>query len=129
MCIRDRSGTFNVNMELTILDEVSGALTVVSNTDTQTVPGSIEIEIEPVTDPGTVTAADITGAEDSDIPLGDLQAELVDQDGSETLTVVLQGVPKDAVILVDGVPVANNGPDGGSLFGEPTFQWLSLIHI
>ena len=110
-------------MELTILDEVSGALTVVSNTDTQTVPGSIEIEIEPVTDPGTVTAADITGAEDSDIPLGDLQAELVDQDGSETLTVVLQGVPKDAVILVDGVPVANNGPDGGSLFGEPTFQW------
>ena len=32
------SGTFNVNMELTILDEVSGALTVVSNTDTQTVP-------------------------------------------------------------------------------------------
>ena len=117
------SGTFNVDMELTILDEVSGALTVVSNTDTQTVPGSIEIEIEPVTDPGTVTAADITGAEDSDIPLGDLQAELVDQDGSETLTVVLQGVPKDAVILVDGVPVANNGPDGGSLFGEPTFQW------
>ena len=27
------------------------------------------------------------------------------------------------MILVDGVPVANNGPDGGSLFGEPTFQW------
>jgi len=117
------SGTFGIDMELEVLDQVSDPLTVVSNTDTQTVPASIGIDVAPITDPGTVTAVDVTGAEDADIALGDLQAELVDQDGSETLTVVLKGVPTDAVILVDGVPVANNGPDGGSLFGEPTFQW------
>lgn len=121
------SGTFTVNFEMTILDEVSGALTVVSNTDTATVTGGIEIEVEPITDPGKVIATDVTGAEDSDIPLGDLQANLVDQDGSETLTVVITGVPTDAVILIDNggtlVPAANNGEDGGSFFGEPTYQW------
>ena len=121
------SGTFTVPFEMTILDEVTDTLTVVSNTDTATVTGGIEIEIEPITDSGQVVAADVTGAEDSDIPLGDLQANLVDQDGSETLTVVIKGVPTDAVILIDNggtlVPAANNGEDGGSFYGEPTYQW------
>ena len=121
------SGTFTVPFEMTILDEVTDTLTVVSNTDTATVTGGIEIEIEPITDPGQVVAADVTGAEDSDIPLGDLQANLVDQDDSETLTVVISGVPEDAVILIDNggtlVPAANNGEDGGSFYGEPTYQW------
>lgn len=122
------SGTFTVNFEMTILDEVTGTtLTVVSNTDTATVTGGIEIEVEPITDPGEVIAADVTGAEDGDISLGSLQANLVDQDGSETLTVVIKGVPTDAVILIDNggtlVAAANNGEDGGSFYGEPTYQW------
>ncbi|MCV5738395.1 hypothetical protein OFN56_41490, partial [Escherichia coli] len=56
--------------------------------------------------------------EDNYIYLGNLSASLIDQDGSESMSLVMTGVPVGAVLVWD-----NNGtfellPDNGSTDGE-----------
>lgn len=52
---------------------------------------------DPVADTPNASVEDVKGFEDTQIPLK-LSASLVDQDGSETLTTVIEGVPSGAIL-------------------------------
>ena len=77
-----------------------------SNETTQT----LEVVVTGVADSPTVSVADVTGAEDTAIPL-DVSAALVDTDGSETLGVVIDGVPSGASLSAG----TNNGDGSWTL--------------
>lgn len=66
-----------------------------SNGSTATVRAPFKVDVEAVADAPQVTAHDVTGLEDTPIPL-DLSATLKDQDGSELLSVTIFGVPAGA---------------------------------
>ena len=120
---------FRIQMSGSILDTalmLSGELAV-----SDTFAHVINIDVDAVTDPANLTTSYIEGDEDTSIDLSSLAAQLIDQDGSETLFLTIQGVPTGAVIATDAdgngvllpVPVSNNGVDGGSFAGQPTFSW------
>ena len=90
------------------------------------------ITVIPVTDAADMptTTQTLTGLEDSDIDLSALAAgsiDLIDLDGSEVIFLTVQGVPEGAVLYyLDGgnlVQLPNNGVDGGSFDGSPTYSW------
>ncbi|MEO1160364.1 MAG: Ig-like domain-containing protein, partial [Pseudomonadota bacterium] len=78
------SGT--VTFEYTITDPASGTVTV----------ERVDIVIVPVADAPAVTAASTSTEEDTPVALPGLSAGLVDQDGSETIDVIISGVPPGA---------------------------------
>ncbi|MGY6417370.1 hypothetical protein, partial [Vibrio parahaemolyticus] len=87
---------------------------------------SVTVMVEPVVDKAILVANDVVGDEDNYIYLGDLSASLIDQDGSETMSLVVTGVPEDAVLAWN-----NNGnfellPNNGSTSGTSTEWQLSL---
>ena len=71
----------------------------------RTVAGTYAVTVNAVADAPTVTALDAKGNEDTAIPL-DLSAKLTDLDGSETLSIVILGVP-DGAVLVPGERLSN----------------------
>jgi T1SS-143 domain-containing protein len=91
----------------------------------------VTIDVDAVTDPASLISEYSEGDEDSVIDLSSLSAELIDQDGSETLFLTIQGVPTGAIIATDAdgvggtlsVPLVNNGVDGGTFAGQPTYSW------
>ncbi|HCM48145.1 MAG TPA: adhesin, partial [Colwellia sp.] len=91
----------------------------------------IQITVDAVTDPAKLITSDSEGDEDTAIYLSGLSAELIDQDGSETLYLTVQGLPTGAILATDEdgdsgndpVPLPNNGVDGGTFNGSPTFSW------
>ncbi len=91
---------------------------------------ALVFDIQPVTDHAIVNSADVRGAEDSDISLTGLSAELFDVDGSEVMSLQIKGVPKDAVIFWNSgaslQQLPNNGADGGSFQGQPTSAFSVL---
>lgn len=115
------SGDFRVTATGSVIDTATLSTGLV--TDTAAFSDSISITVEPVTDMVSITTADVSGDEDSDISLGSIVITPVDSDGSEQLTATLSGVPEGAIVLLSGVQQANNGQDGGSFLGQPTYIW------
>lgn len=66
-----------------------------------TVGGSATIDVRAVADAPLLAVTDAAGGTDEQIAL-DIQAALVDTDGSETLSIVIENVPLDAV-LTEGI--------------------------
>ncbi|MCG3865459.1 RTX toxin [Photobacterium sp. Ph5] len=99
------SGDLTINVETNITDQSDS----ISQTDTQTKTSSVIINVEPVTDiatmPDTITEQ---GNEDGYIHIVGLGAILYDDDGSETISLNLSGVPDGAVMFYS--------PDGGTTF-------------
>ncbi|WP_404292418.1 hypothetical protein ACD578_08965 [Microvirga sp. RSM25] len=81
-----------------------------SNGDTQETSRTIAVSITPSADAPTVTVHDAIGQEDGTITL-DLSASLIDTDGSEVLSLVIQGLPEGAR-LSKGI---NNGDGSWTL--------------
>ena len=71
------------------------ASTVDENGDTLTTVKTLNVEVTGVADVPTVTVSDASGDVDTVIAL-DVSAALTDTDGSETLSVTIDGVPADA---------------------------------
>ncbi|MEX1028185.1 MAG: Ig-like domain-containing protein [Candidatus Paceibacterota bacterium] len=65
---------------------------------------TVDIDVEPIADAPALTVQDAVGDENAQIPL-DISSSLVDQDGSETLSLQISGVP--------GGVVLNQGTDQG----------------
>ncbi len=99
------SGDLTITVETNITDKSDS----ISQTDTQTKTSSVIINVEPVTDiatmPDTITEQ---GNEDGYIHIVGLGAILFDDDGSETISLNLSGVPDGAVMFYS--------PDGGTTF-------------
>ncbi len=99
------SGDLTINVETNITDQSDSS----SQTDTQTKTSSVIINVEPVTDiatmPDTITEQ---GNEDGYIHIVGLGAILFDDDGSETISLNLSGVPDGTVMFYS--------PDGGTTF-------------
>ncbi|WP_407083602.1 T1SS-143 repeat domain-containing protein [Photobacterium leiognathi] len=99
------SGDLTINVETNITDQSDS----ISQTDTQTKTSSVIINVQPVTDiatmPDTITEQ---GDEDGYIHIVGLGAILFDDDGSETISLNLSGVPDGAVMFYS--------PDGGTTF-------------
>ncbi|MDO9713981.1 tandem-95 repeat protein [Paracraurococcus lichenis] len=72
------------------------AVQTIDGTSTATTEVSATIVVHAVSDTPTVQAADLTGSEDTSIPLTGLGGALTDTDGSETLSFLLTGVPAAA---------------------------------
>ncbi|MXQ11470.1 hypothetical protein, partial [Microvirga makkahensis] len=66
---------------------------------------TFRLQVEGVADAPSVTARNVSGHEDKAISLN-LKASLVDADGSETLSVIVSGVP-DGAVLSHGTPLAD----------------------
>ena len=69
-----------------------------ANKSTATVSSTFHVEVTPSADAPTVRTTNAAGKEDTLIALN-LSAALVDTDGSETLSVVLSGLPTGAVLV------------------------------
>src|SRR5205823_7082224 len=84
-------------------------------------PTTVTINVVPRAEPPTIVAADATGKIGAAIPLA-IGAALTDGDGSETLSVLLSGVPSD-VTLSHGTHQA----DGTWLLTPADVTALSLV--
>ncbi|WP_415679370.1 Ig-like domain-containing protein [Vibrio mytili] len=117
------SGELVLTVDVNITDEVTDSCLSSENAvDTQTKTTSVSVMVEPVVDKAILTSQDVVGNEDNYISLGNLSASLVDQDGSESMSLIVTGVPKDAVLVWN-----NNGnfellPNNGSTNGTST-EW------
>ncbi|EGQ9168524.1 RTX toxin [Vibrio cholerae] len=113
------SMTFNAN----ITDQAD----CVSQTDTQNKSTTVTITVEPVADKVDFIADNVLGNEDQYISLGNLSATMVDNDGSEYMSLSLKGVPAGAVVVYKVGSsyelAANNGEDGGRFNGNSTYEW------
>jgi hypothetical protein len=87
---RNYSGGMDLTLTATSLES--------SNKSTATTTANIHVDVTAVTDAPTVIVANASGSEDTEIALN-LKASLVDTDGSETMTIVLSGLPAGAVLI------------------------------
>ncbi|MCK8083935.1 RTX toxin [Vibrio sp. 1CM8B] len=112
---------------LTVTANITDEADCVTETDTQDKTTVVTITVEPVADAANLVTEDIVGDEDNYISLSSLSAELIDQDGSENMSLALKGVPEGAVVAIkvgDSYQlVPNNGVDGGTFDGNPTYEW------
>ncbi len=115
------SGT--VTFEYTVTDPASGTVTV----------EQVEIVIVPVADAPAITAFSTTTEEDTPVALSGLSADLVDQDGSETIAVTISGVPAGASLsagteISPGVWSVDPG-DVPNLVFTPPADWHGTIDL
>ena len=115
-------GRTSFDVEMTVQDQTTGlTLGDLDDTVSSTFPITVEIDVIAITDVAPVTAADSIGLEDSDIALSLLMVVDIDDDGSESLTMQLSGLPSGAVLFWnDGgnlVQLKNDGADGMGGFG------------
>ncbi|MBB3020349.1 hypothetical protein FHR70_003430 [Microvirga lupini] len=80
----DFAGTLTLTLRATARESANG--------DTATTEATLKVEVEAVADAPRIDAKNVTGQEDTAIPL-DLSAALVDTDGSETMVVSILGIP------------------------------------
>ncbi|WP_411991313.1 hypothetical protein [Agarivorans sp. DSG3-1] len=115
------SGQFTIDVSANITDQADGLV------DNQTKTTSVVLDVQPVTDFVLLDALNSSGNEDSYIKIEGLLANAVDQDGSETFSLSIRGVPEGAVLsYFDGSNyqlLENDGADGGSFNGNPTQAW------
>ncbi|WP_061040126.1 type I secretion C-terminal target domain-containing protein [Vibrio coralliirubri] len=118
---------YSGEITLTVTANITDEADCVTETDTQDKTAVVTITIEPVADAANLITEDIIGDEDNYISLSSLSAELIDQDGSENMSLSLKGVPEGAVVAIKVGDtyelVPNNGPDGGSFNGSATYEW------
>ncbi|MFA0057035.1 T1SS-143 repeat domain-containing protein [Vibrio echinoideorum] len=118
---------YSGEITLTVTANITDEADCVTETDTQDKTTVVTITVEPVADAANLVTDDIVGDEDNYISLSSLSAELIDQDGSENMSLSLKGVPEGAVVAIkvgDSYElVPNNGVDGGSFDGNPTYEW------
>ncbi|MEZ9030601.1 Ig-like domain-containing protein [Vibrio sp. 10N.247.311.00] len=118
---------YSGEITLTVTANITDEADCVTETDTQDKTTVVTITVEPVADAANLITEDIIGDEDNYISLSSLSAELIDQDGSENMSLSLKGVPEGAVVAIkigDNYElVPNNGADGGTFDGNPTYEW------
>nr|PMI92295.1 RTX toxin [Vibrio lentus] len=118
---------YSGEITLTVTANITDEADCVTETDTQDKTTVVTITVEPVADAANLVTEDIVGDEDNYISLSSLSAELIDQDGSENMSLALKGVPEGAVVAIkvgDSYQlVPNNGVDGGTFDGNPTYEW------
>ncbi|MEZ9661385.1 type I secretion C-terminal target domain-containing protein [Vibrio sp. 10N.261.52.F3] len=118
---------YSGEITLTVTANITDEADCVTETDTQDKTTVVTITVEPVADAANLVTEDIVGDEDNYISLSSLSAELIDQDGSENMSLSLKGVPEGAVVAIkigDNYElVPNNGADGGTFDGNPTYEW------
>ncbi|MGR4998890.1 Ig-like domain-containing protein [Vibrio celticus] len=118
---------YSGEITLTVTANITDKADCVTETDTQDKTTVVTITVEPVADAANLITEDIIGDEDNYISLSSLSAELIDQDGSENMSLALKGVPEGAVVAIkvgDSYElVPNNGVDGGTFDGNPTYEW------
>ncbi len=99
------SGELTINVEANITDEADCP----TQTDTQTKTASVVIDVAPVTDYAKMPdKIEVLGDEDSYIHITGLDAILFDDDGSESISLNISGLPNGAVLFFS--------PDGGNSF-------------
>ncbi|WP_441370009.1 T1SS-143 repeat domain-containing protein [Vibrio vulnificus] len=118
---------YSGDITLEVHANITDAADCVTQTDTQDKVSIVTIHIEPITDAANIVVNNVQGDEDSYIALSGLDVSLIDQDGSETLSAMIKGVP-DGAVLVYKVGesyelLPNNGHDGGTFAGKPTSEW------
>ncbi|WP_439136182.1 type I secretion C-terminal target domain-containing protein, partial [Pseudomaricurvus sp.] len=115
------SSNISLDVTLTITDTTTGGTTQPNSVTTEKT-FSLAVELLPITDPANLTVPDtpIIGDEDTHIDLSALTAELIDQDGSEAMSLQIIGGPEGAVMYANGVQLPNNGLDGS---GNGTYSW------
>lgn len=122
-------GTVSLDAQMTITDTTtSGDDNPQLNSVTDTRSVTLSFDLEPVTDEAILCASNTLGFEDTAINLTGFCADLIDQDGSETISLQIRGVPEGAVLFAGATQLSNNGTDGGSvsggdLDGVPTYSW------
>ena len=99
----DSDADFTLTITATSTDGAETAVT----TDT------LDVVVNPVADAPVITTAPATGTEDTPIAIS-ITSELIDVDGSETLTTELSEIPEGAV-LTDGDRVFIGGPNNTSV--------------
>ncbi|WP_299131131.1 RTX toxin [uncultured Vibrio sp.] len=118
---------YSGEITLTVTANITDKADCVTETDTQDKTTVVTITVEPVADAANLVTQDIVGDEDNYISLSSLSAELIDQDGSENMSLALKGVPEGAIVAIkvgDSYElVPNNGVDGGTFDGNPTYEW------
>lgn len=90
------------------------------NGSTATTVVSVPVTVDAVADMPTLSAGNVTGAEDSAIGL-DIKSALTDTDGSETLTVTITGVPTGATLSA-----GHANPDGSWTLNAGDLKGLSI---
>ncbi len=74
-----------------------------------TIEASLLVEVAADADKPDLTTSDASGTEDQPIPLT-IDADLVDDDGSETLTITIENIPPGATLTSNSGPITiNNG--------------------
>ncbi|WP_146448762.1 T1SS-143 repeat domain-containing protein [Vibrio kanaloae] len=118
---------YSGEITLTVTANITDESDCVTETDTQDKTTVVTITVEPIADAANLITEDIIGDEDNYISLSSLRAELIDQDGSENMSLSLKGVPEGAVVAIKVGDtyelVPNNGADGGTFNGSPTYEW------
>ncbi|WP_408063557.1 RTX toxin [Vibrio pelagius] len=118
---------YSGELTLTFTANITDQADCVADTDTQDKSTVVTITVEPVADAANLVTQDVLGDEDSYISLSSLSAELIDQDGSENMSLALKGVPEGATVAIKNGDsyelVPNNGADGGTFEGSPTYEW------
>jgi hypothetical protein len=109
----DYSGDFNINVSVTVREGTSGPQTTVNSI--------LPIHIEGVADTPSGHASDVSGISNHAIALS-LSASLNDTDGSESLSVVISGLPDDFTLTAG----LNNG-DGSWTLSNSQLANLSLM--
>ncbi|MCE2570735.1 hypothetical protein [Motilimonas eburnea] len=122
-----RSGEITIGVVAEVTDTAPGC-NGSTNTATGTATTTLVLDVQPITDKASITASNVRGDEDTYISLQDLGVNFIDQDGSETMSIELSGVPAGSIVAIDNgggsyTPVPNNGPDGGSFNGLATYSW------
>jgi len=103
-------------LQVTGVDATDGALgpntieVAVEDVSVANPTGILDIQVTGDADEVDIQINDVTGDEDTAIPL-DITANLTDTDGSETLTVKIEGVPEGAVLTAGGQTLTPM-PDG-----------------
>jgi len=120
------SGQVSIKVEVAIIDTANGYSGTL--TDTGNATHTITLDITPVTDSANITSNTSRGDEDTYIALTGLDVQFIDNDGSETMSIEIAGVPTGAVLVVDNgfgsyTVLPNNGVDGGTFDGQPTYKW------
>ncbi|PWS37353.1 hypothetical protein DFH01_10955 [Falsiroseomonas bella] len=87
----DSDADFTLTLRATLSDAGNGKVA------TREIAGSFAVTVRAVADAPLATAADVAGSEDTAIAL-DLSAALADRDGSETMALLILGVPEGATL-------------------------------
>jgi hypothetical protein len=106
------SGILHLTVTVTTVEAATGATRVTAQ--------DLALDLAPVPQAPAIAAADVAGREDQPVALG-LEAALLDRDGSESLSLVLEGLPAGARLSA-GV---NNG-DGSWTLTPAQLAGLSL---